>query len=32
TSASRVEQSRDIADQLAGRAADLETRVAQFTV
>jgi methyl-accepting chemotaxis protein len=32
TSAGRVEQSRAIADQLAGRAADLESRVAQFTV
>jgi methyl-accepting chemotaxis protein len=32
TSATRVEESRGIADQLAGRAADLETRVAQFTV
>jgi methyl-accepting chemotaxis protein len=32
TSASRVEESRGIADQLAGRAADLESRVAQFTV
>ena len=32
TSAARVEQSRGIADQLATRAADLESRVAQFTV
>jgi methyl-accepting chemotaxis protein len=32
TSASRVEQSRTIADELAARAADLESRVAQFTV
>jgi methyl-accepting chemotaxis protein len=32
TSASRVERSRTIADQLATRAADLESRVAQFTV
>jgi methyl-accepting chemotaxis protein len=31
-SAERVEQSRAIADLLAGRAADLESRVAQFTV
>jgi methyl-accepting chemotaxis protein len=31
-SVSRVEQSRSIADELAARAADLEDRVAQFTV
>ncbi|MEU2348436.1 methyl-accepting chemotaxis protein [Modestobacter sp. NPDC049651] len=32
TSASRIDESRTIADQLAARAADLESRVAQFTV
>ncbi|MGY1845185.1 methyl-accepting chemotaxis protein [Modestobacter sp. SYSU DS0875] len=32
TSAERVEATRSIADQLAGRAADLESRVAQFVV
>jgi methyl-accepting chemotaxis protein len=31
-SASRVEESRGIAEELAGRAADLESRVAQFAI